>query len=340
MQQEAYDERTKKFVAFGNDRNLGPLAAEEASLFFEHWFGYWEKSVLFAHLKGRRLYERVETLADVFLLTALISVVEAGLRLPFRSTIVAAVVGYYVAAAVFGVAHMALHAMVLDYHWSASPTAFFHFAYLHHRTKDNHIFQGQLLIMLFPSTRSNGSMLYEYLKYAVLVALGGIHRHTRLLAGWFFVSWIIEAAAHHHAHHHGPKLPPVTRAVLRIYDVLGLVPSPVSHKKHHDTSHPTRFTNFTDLSTPFLDKILNAIWDRVYKAKYHRGQIHETLSISDSNLVRALNLIGFTAAFLVARSFGRIDAAPFFVWMCLFTHILLVKPLRRVIVNALTFFNL
>ena len=339
-QREEYDDESKKFADFEVQRSLENFSAAEEAKFLAQWFRFWEPSVLAMGLKKQgfpgQLYERIETMADVLVVLALMLIVEAGWERP-RTSVIAAIVGYYVAGAVFGIGHMALHAMMLDYHWSGSPTAFFHFAYLHHRTKHAHTFPGQLLIMLFPSTRSNGSMLYEYFKYGVLfVAMQ--HRDTRLLVGWFGLSWILAAAAHHHVHH--GKLPCITRSIIACYDVLGLVPSPAKHKLHHDTNHPTRFNNFTDLNAVVLDKILTAIWDDTYRRHYHRGTMYQALAISDSILLPAMHSTTFFIASLVASIVGHLDPLPFFAWMTLFTHILLVAPLRNIIIRFLTFFDL
>jgi hypothetical protein len=326
-----------------SDRELGVMKGTELLQFNAAWESFWQNTILAWRLDLSRksdmmtFYDRVDSMANILLSVTLGLLLTSGRD--FVTHLVIASVGYCTAAFTFGVAHMVLHARVLDYHWSGSLTAFYCFAYLHHRTPAPHnVFGGQLLIMILPSVRPSGWMVYEMVKYGMLLVLLCASSDTQLVFGWWFLSWIMEAAAHSHAHQygkHGRRLPLLVGLVMDYaYVPLGLVPTHESHKLHHDLSQPTRFSNFTDLALPLCDTMLNAIWDRVYQDHSVSGTMYETLNPSDSSITRWLSICGFGAGWVICGAAG-VDATLFYIWMTFFTHLVLHRLVRKPIEKLL-----
>jgi hypothetical protein len=342
---ERYEKDGKFAKADSSGRELGIMKGEELGAFLSMWQGYWQNTTMATGLQLDRkkdmeaFYGRVDMLGNALVALTLGMLVINASEFSIVQHLVVAAVGYCTAAFTFGVAHMVLHARVLDYHWSGSLTAFYCFAYLHHRTPAPHnVFGGQLLIMCLPSVRPRGWMVYEIIKYGVLSAFLCCSSHTQLVFGWWFLSWIMEAAAHSHAHQYGARgrpLPTVIGWVMDyMYVPLGLVPSHESHKLHHDLSHPTRFTNFTDLYLPICDQLLNGIWDGVYREHGSSGKMYHILNPSDSSITRWLSLIGFGAGWVICALLG-VDATLFYAWMCIFTHLVLHSYVRKPIERLL-----
>ncbi|CAB9521564.1 expressed unknown protein [Seminavis robusta] len=333
---EEYHAKTAKFKNFqGVCRPMNTYSNDENNAVNKFWLSFWNNSFLtwgipnlFSSEGQAQFRARVNQIADFILLCSLALIIETAPQFSVLQVVMAAIIGYYVSAATFAIAHMSLHSRVLDYHWSGCRTAFYVFAYIHHRSPHSaDTFTSQLLIMCLPSIRQKGRMWYEYFKYASLFYLCCQCSHTRLLTGWFLLSWIMEAGSHHHAHGHTKGLPRFVRLlVCFVYAPLGLCPSKEHHKKHHDYSQDTRFSNFTDLNTPALDFVLNHVWDWAYRRYYEIGQLHDSaLSLSDSWIVFLLNFTGLACAWSGACIVG-VNATQFCIWMPIFTHA--ADPLR------------
>lgn len=225
---------------------------------------------------------------------------------------------------------MSFISLLQDYHWSGSRYAIYIFAYIHHRTHESaDTFTNQVLMSMLPSVRREGRMWYEFLKYGSLGYVCVTSSHSRLMVGWFLLSWIMEAASHQHSHGHARSLPPLSQFMITcVYANFGLCPTKTHHHKHHDDSLDTRFNNFTDLHAPVVDFFLNNLWDFAYIKFYAMGQLHDTaFSLQQSWIVFAGHMMGYAITWMFAKGVG-VDATSFCIFLSIFFHF--ADPLQLV----------
>ncbi|CAB9507821.1 expressed unknown protein [Seminavis robusta] len=336
---EEHDPVTGKFLNYkGVHRPMGNFTKEEYKALNDFWLSFWKNSFLgrgipdiYSREGEEQFRARVGAVGDVFVACSLAMILETAFKFSILQILVAAIAGFYLAGLMFGVSHMAFHARVLDYHWSSSICTSYVFPYGHHRGhRFIDVFANQLLIQMFPSVRREGRMWNEFIKYGLLSYWCYQSSQTRLLMGWFLLSWIMEAAGHHHSHGQSKSLPPVVRFIIQnVFAPLGLLPGHEHHKVHHDYSQETRFSNFTDLTVPGLDFVLNNVWDYCYHKYYESGELYDSgLSIPGTWVTHALKVAGLGCAWLASYGVG-VGATKFCIMMLFFIHV--VDPLRMLL---------
>ncbi|CAB9517873.1 expressed unknown protein [Seminavis robusta] len=333
---EEHDPVTGKFLNYkGVHRPMGNFTKEEYKAFYDFWLSFWKNSFIGRGIpdiysrEGKEQFRaRSNALGDVAVACSLALIIETAFKFSILQISVAAIAGFYLAGLMFGVVHMAFHARMLDYHWTSSEFAAYVFPYGHHRSHNYiDVFAGQFLIHLFPSCRREGRMWDEFIKYGLISYWCYQSSQTRLLMGWFLLSWFMEAAGHHHSHGLNKYLPPLVRFIIQyVFAPLGLLPGHEHHKFHHDYSQETRFCNFMDLAVPGLDFVLNNVWDYCYHKYYQSGELHDSgISIPGTWTTHTLYLTALACVWLACYAVG-LGATTFCILMLFYVHVL--DPLR------------